>query len=239
MAQPFLIFRSAAMKYIFLIAFASACFATQAFAQSDYTPTTTWPYVYPDFESGTLAFSNGREKAGKFNVSYADNMLYFIDGELVKIANIYDVASVKIGNDYYANVQGKMLKVLEKNDHCLIVRETTIDMTQLNETGGAYGSSSVTTGTMALSSIDGSNGSFSNVNHMELLKNKDNGKILPLVGKNYIFVKGQKILCTKGGFIDALGDKGSEGKDFLKKNKIKWRNPVSALAAGDFLYNEL
>lgn len=76
------------------------------------------------------------------------------------------------------------------------------------------------------------------MNHMELKNNKDNGKELPLIKKNYIFVKGQKIFCTKKDVLALSVDRDAV-KSFLKANKIKFNDPQSVLILGDFLYGLL
>lgn len=214
-------------------------FAAYCAAQDDYEPTTSWPYIYEDFSQGTIHYNVGNDRSGLFNICIAGNKLHYIDGGKVKEVNSSEVFSVKIGNDFYQNAGGSLLKVVAKSDKALVVNEKEIDMAQLNETGGAYGSSSVTTGTTALSSLEGIGGTRSNMNHMELRANKQNGKTLPLVSKNYMFVKGWKIACTKKDFLEAPGLDQPKAKAFLKENKIKWNDPQSALVAADFLSNEI
>lgn len=210
-------------------------------AQS-YTPTTTWPYYYRDFEQGTLKTSALEEgKEGLYNISYRDKRLHFIEGEFVRTTLLPDFAAVQIGNDVFQSVNGFMLKVLGKSEKCLIVEDSDIDYVALNNTGGAYGSSSTTIGTMALSSAEGigATNSSNNINHMELKLSKENGKQLPLIVKKYIVVKGMRIYATKRDFLDVPGLDRDKAKVFLKQNKIKWNNVQSLLLAGDFLADEL
>lgn len=205
-----------------------------------YSPTTTWPYLYPEFVEGTVMFLKGGEKTAKFNIHLSDNQLHYIDGAYVKSVNVSDVAAAKIGDDIYASVSGSMFKVLAKSDKCLIVEGCEIDYASLNSTGGAYGSSSNTMGTMALTSAEGTGASNSSsaLNHMELKRNKEDGKVLPLIIKKYFFVKGYKIFCAKKDVLDLPLDKDVI-KTFIKERGIKFREPVSALVLGDFLYELL
>lgn len=131
-----------------------------------------------------------------------------------------------------------MLKVMAKSDKAIVVEEFNIDFAALNATGGAYGSSSTSAGTTAFSSLEGIGGTRTNMNHMELKNNKDNGKELPLIKKNYIFVKGQKIFCSKKDVLALSVDRDAV-KSFLKANKIKFNDPQSVLILGDFLYGLL
>lgn len=204
-----------------------------------FTPTTTWPYVNNNFESGIIRLTNGSEKPGTFNICLDGNKLHFIDGQLVKSANLADVMNVRIGTDIYQNIGGEMLKVVAADDKALVVEGVEVDMAALNETGGAYGSSSTTTGTMALSSFTGigATNSTSSVNHTDLIQKKDAGKMLSLIKKHYIFFGGNKIYAAKKDVLEAAKDKTAAAA-FIKQNKIKWKDPQSLLLMGGYLASE-
>ncbi|MCI1640315.1 MAG: hypothetical protein LKI42_03450 [Bacteroidales bacterium] len=225
------------MRRIYLVAIMVFAMLSVCNAQ-DYRPTTVWPYRYDDFAAGELVFKVGGGKSGKFNIYIPGNKLHFLDGEMIKSVSSSEVAAVKIGSDYYRNVDGEILKVLAKSDKALIVEELSINETALNSTGGAYGSSSASDGTMALSSLEGIGGTRTNMNHMELKNDKDAGKMLPLIKKTYIFVKGNKIYATKRDVMSIKGVNSSEVKSFIKKNHIRWKDPQSLLILADFLSDQ-
>ena len=214
--------------------------ATSVFAQYDkYNPTTTWPYMYADFEEGELKMNAGNPKNGKYNVHLLKGTLHFIEGDLIREANSYEIFSVKIGNDYYANAGGRMMKVVAKNDNGFIAEETLANIAELNNTGGAYGSSSNSVSTQALSSLEGIGGNRSNMNHMELKNAKGEGEILPVTVKTYIVVSGYCIFATKKDVSDLSGIDKKELNTFLKENSIKWKDPQSLLTLVDFLAERL
>ena len=163
--------------------------------------------------------------------------LHFIEGAYIKAADMVDVLTVRIGQDVYQNAAGEMLKVLSKSEKSLVLEAQEIDYAALNETGGAYGSSSTTIGTTALSSLEGIGGtnSSANINHMELKMNKESGKALTLISQKFLFVKGQKIKASKRDFMDVPGLDREYAKTFLKQNKIKWNKVQDLQKAGDFL----
>ena len=214
--------------------------ATSVFAQYDkYNPTTTWPYMYADFEEGELKMNAGNPKNGKYNVHLLKGTLHFIEGDLIREANSYEIFSVKIGNDYYANAGGRMMKVVAKNDNGFIAEETLANIAELNNTGGAYGSSSNSLSTQALSSMEGIGGTRSNMNHMELKNAKGEGEILPVTVKTYIVVPGYCIFAAKKDVSDLYGIDKKELNTFLKENSIKWKDPQSLLMLVDFLAERL
>ncbi|MGN0201748.1 MAG: hypothetical protein ACI399_02435 [Candidatus Cryptobacteroides sp.] len=218
---------------------AAAAFVLAVMSLPAQTPTTTWPYLYGEFTDGVVCLSKKGEIEGKFNICLDGCVLHFIDKDMVKSHSSAEVLSVRIGKDIFQNVYGRLLKVLDMSDKCLIVQENEIDFASLNSTEAAYGSSSTTLGNMSLSSAEGIGGTntSASLNHMELKHNRDQGKELPLIVKNYIFVKGRKIFCTKKDVLEIAPDKDSM-KQFLKENPVKWKEPHSVLAVGDFLYSQ-
>ena len=215
------------MKKILLLA-ALLLGGVSAFAQDeDYTPTTTWPYFYQDFSAGYVTLTDGSVKTLLVNVNLVRETLHFIDGELIR--ETYDFVSVKFGDDLWVNAGGRARRVLARNENGFIVEGIDVDYATLNSTGGAYGSSSTTLGTMALTSLEGigATNSSSALNHMELKAAKNNGQILPLIKKKYIFTEGKCIFATRNDISDEVGSDAL--KAFLKTVKVKWNNPESLL----------
>ena len=200
--------------------------SVSAFAQ--YEPTTTWPYIYSDFTRGTLLQPNLSKKEALFNVHLASSSLQFLDGNMIKELSASDVLSVQIGEDCFVCVGGKMMKVMARSDKGCVVQGVEVDIAKLNSTGAAYGSGSSTLGNMSLSSLEGIGGTRSNMNHMDLKSNKENGESLPLITKLYIMCDGQTTYATKRDVSAKVG--ADKMKAFLKENKIKWQNPQSLLA---------
>ena len=227
------------MKKIFLLMVSLLAGAWVAFGQ--YVPTSSWPYMYDEFQDGSLIWNGGKEKGGQYNINLADKKLHFIEGAYIKVANMADVLTVRIGQDVYQNAAGEMLKVLSMSDKSLVLEAQDIDYAALNETGGAYGSSSTTIGTTALSSLEGIGGTnaSTNINHMELKMNKESGKALTLNSKKYLFVKGRKIKAAKKDVMDVPGLDKEAAKAFLKENKIKWNKVSDLQKLGDFLAETL
>ena len=212
-------------RILTMILLCAAAFAASAQTVEEYQPTSTWPYIYSDFMDGTLHQSTGGDMEGKFNIHLLESRLHFIEGNLVKEASPADVYSVKIGQDIFVNAGGTMMRVLAKSDNGIVAQLTEIDVTRLNETGGAYGSSSNSMATTALSSIENVGGIGTRVNHMEMKNSKNEGKILPVITKLYIVTKKD---------VSEASDKEAF-KSFQKEHKIKWRDPQSLLQVVDFL----
>ncbi len=217
------------------IAVLAACLTGFGATAQDFEPTSTWPYIYEDFADGKLMMNTGKVVEGKYNICLSNSSVHFIEGDLVKQASAVEVTSVQIGQDIYVNAAGQMMKVVAKSDKGVVAEGCSIDLARLNETGGAYGSSSSSNATTALSSLEGIGGTRSNMNHMELKASKSDGKTLPLITKYYLVYGGKVIFAGKRDVEEGSGVDKAELKSFLKSNKIKWRKPESLIVLVNFL----
>ena len=205
----------------------------------DSEPTTTWPYIYSDFKSGELKPLSGAPIQGAFNIHVLESRLHFIEDGMIREMKPSEVLSVKVGDDYFASVSGKMMKVLAKSDNGLIAEEVLVDVARLNTTGGAYGSSSNSIATQALSSLEGIGGTRSNMNHMELKNAKDEGSPLPVIVKRYLVFPGYVVYATKADVSKLVGIDKDELNSFIKENKIKWKDENSLIKMLDFICEKL
>lgn len=197
--------------------------------------TTMWPYLYPDFQEGTIYFVNGQQSVQKVNIHVIKSTLHFLDQNDIKEAITKDVILVEIGNNVFYSKNGQMMKVLKSNDKGFValVQEGDLESV-LNEGTAAYGASSNSSAVKKLSSID--IGGKTIINHMEIKQNKDSGKELPLIDKYYIATKANVYPAIKSSLEEALPPaKKAELKPFLKKNKIQWKNPESLILLIDFI----
>lgn len=222
------------MKPNLLIALALVLSICRVSAQS-YQPTTTWPYIYPEFTEGELKKYAGVNVEGMFNVHLAKGVLHFIEKDIIREALPTEVFSVRIGKDYYANVGGTIMKVMAESENGFVAQEVLADFAALNNTGGAYGSSSNSISTQALSSLEGIGGTRSNMNHMELKNSKDDGETLPVTVKLYLVMPGKVVYAAKKDVLDIDGVDKKAVSAFIKENKIKWNNPQALIKLVDYL----
>ena len=221
------------MKRIFLL---MACCALALTAQAQIQAFTTWPYYYPEFTDGTMILSNGQKKTRPINIHLLKGDLHFIDEKgIIQMAPAGQFSAVQIGEDTFRRVGGYLMKITPGPDdkHFIAVR-TIADLSVLNETGGAYGTPATTASTQRITSVDMPG--FVNTSHMEIMQNKENGKKLTVKNEYYVVIGGNAIKATKKDIADALGsERAAAFKQFLKKNKINWRDEQSLLKLFDFL----
>lgn len=222
------------MKHRTVLAAAASLMMLLPSVSKAQSPTTTYPYLYPTFVEGKVILSGGKEEQKKMNVHLRHDNLHYIDDGIVKSAFLTDVLAVEIGGDVFLPVEGQMLRVAAKDEKGFVVEEIKGDFEGSVESGGAYGTSSTTSATMKLTSIQSD--SQLGQTYMNILNEKSQGVELRVESKLYLYVSGTKIRATKKDVGDFLGEgKAGEWKTFLKTHKIKWKEPQSLLLVVDYL----
>ena len=196
--------------------------------------STSWPYLYPEFKEGTVYLTDGSKLVFNLNVHILHGRLHYVDKGVIKEAVPDNLLLVKIGEDEYMNVDGSIMKVVAQNDKGLIAALQLGDFDKLRDTGGAYGSSTTSSATRRLTSIDVAG--KVNQNHMELWESRHSGELVDLVSTYYIVTPEKTVEATQKAIRETLDDAGKDAfKKWLKQNKIKWKNPESLLTLTDFL----
>lgn len=219
------------MKRILCVAAVLILSAVGAYAQS---PTTTYPYLYDTFTSGTVVMDDGSKEARQMNVHLRNGSLHYIDNGIIKEAFLKDVAAVEIGNDVYVPVYASVMKVVAMNDNGCVVEQKLGDFEAAISGTGAYGVSSTSSATMKLTSVQAD--AQVNQNYMNILNEKADGMDLKIISAYYIATPTYKIKATKKDIENAVpAEKAAQLTSFIKEHKIKWKNPQSLLSIVDFL----
>jgi len=205
----------------------------------NHKPTTMWPYLYPDFREATIRFSDGKEAKNKINFHLLHNTLHYINGESVmevrSTADSY-ITQVSVGPDLFVFKDNEFIFVEAEKNGNYLGTVTIGDFSKLTQSTGAYGMSTEASATKALSSIE--IGGRDNMNHQYILSNKENGKTLPVKVTTY-FVIGDKLIPAKKSNVEKeiSSAKVPQFNDFVKKEKIKWKNQESLKKVLNFISN--
>lgn len=217
-------------KFILIPLLFSLCLSAMAQA---YTPTSTWPYLYDQFREGTIYLTQGTTKVREVNVHCAHGKLHYIDNGIIREVVPTDIVMVEIGQDKYVAQYGSMYKVEVASDKGLVLSLSLGDFGALNETGGAYGTSSTSSATTKLSSFE-VEGQV-NQNHMLIWESKDDGVELKLKDTYYIKTTKDFVKATQKDLQNYFGDaRKGEWKAWLKNHKVKWSSPESLAQIFDF-----
>lgn len=198
-------------------------------------PTTAWPYIFNDFSDAQIYLKSGGKLKYVANIHLQESSLHYVKGANIMEADMSDILVVEIMGRRYMNINGSLMEIVGEGKNGLVAKLSKPDYTKLNETGGAYGASSNTTSTKALTSLEG----FGSVTtHMLQQSEKENGKVIPLMYEHYIVAGGSVYPAQKKLFEKMLPADKQEGlKAFLKENKIRWSSPDDLLKLVGYIEN--
>lgn len=196
-------------------------------------PTTAWPYIFNDFTDAQIFLKSGGKLNYVANIHLQESSLHYVKGVNIMEADMSDILVVEISGRRYMNINGSLMEIVGEGKNGFVAKFSKPDYAKLNETGGAYGSSSNTTSTKALTSLEG----FGSVTtHMLQQSEKESGKVIPLQHEYYIVAAGSVYPAQKKMLEKMLpADKQGLLKGFLKENKLKWNNVDDLLKLVDFI----
>lgn len=211
-----------------------------------YAPTEPWPYLYEDFQGGNI-FTNKEEMIGydQLNVNVINGRLHYVENGTIMEANMLNIHVVRIDKDVYLNVGGRLMRVLRESEHAAVVLGTEVDFEEMKKANIGYGRSSVAStqdvSLMALAGSDnyGNLGGLLNKTLLDVQKNKYNGKVVPLKEQIFLVVDGILFQADRSSVVNHAGVDKKAAVDFIKKNKIKFRNPEDLEKLGEYLHIQL
>lgn len=195
---------------------------------------TTWPYLYPQFTDGVIFLLDGQKVYHKLNVHLLKSRLHYLEANVVKEALSRDIFYVTIGEDKFMVVNGDVMQVVAETKGGFVAKLVKINEESLYDSGGAYGGTTTTSATRNLSSVEISGGA--NMNHMLLLQNKETGKEVSLKEEYYLVANDTVYRAYRKDVERMLGPElHAEFRNYLKQNKIKWKDPSKLILVVDFL----
>lgn len=220
------------MKRLLITALAFLALSLVGKAQD---PTTRWPYIFTQFQTGFVEIDEGTTRTYPLNIHLRHGQLHYLDADgIIKEATIGEVIGAKVGSEYYLQVRGEMMRVIAQSEHGCVVEEVLGDFAALNETGGAYGVSSQTSATRKLSSIE--TDSQINQNHMLLMQSRSDGQLLGLVKTLYLVYPGYVVKANRSEVEKVIpAEQSAAWKTWIKNKKIKWNQPESLISLLEFL----
>ncbi len=217
------------MKRVFI---AALMCLTAALSHAQTECSTAWPYLYPRFQEAEISLLNGSKITRTVNVHTLEGRLHYLENDVVKEMIASNVASMQIGEDRYIVIGLDIMKVMASDERGSVAAHILGDFDSLRESGGAYGSSTTSSATRKLTSLDLPG---VNRNHMELWNNKQNGEIVNLKYEYWLVCPAYRGPATRKAIEDSLDEKGlDEFKTWRKSNKIKWNSPESLMQLLNF-----
>lgn len=225
------------MKKVFAILMLTLVASLTVQAQK-YEPNTKWPYVYELFIPGTIYFEGNEKSSADMNIHLWGNVLHYVkdDGKIYQ-SDDKKVIRVEIGSEAYIYSDHKLVRIIANEGTNLLVKLTKADFDAMRSgSGGAYGSSLNSSASRDLSSLGFDLGGLNNPELGLMLQEKRDGRAIPISEQYFFIIDGQQIDATKKGVEKFVGDAKAEAlKQFLKTNKIKWKNAESLTQLLKFL----
>lgn len=223
-------------NFIFTVILALS--ATGSVLAKDYVPTEGWPYLYNDFTSALVYYQDGKCESADINVHLMSNELHFTDGENIMV--VHDATRIDSvvceNNTKLLNRGNKYVDVLGESSRIVIGRTCEIDVNALTDSNGAYGISTTTAATQNVASFS-DHGNVAAHRYQEMIADRHSTREVPTVTR-YIFIIDDRQICAanKSGVNDILDKEQRKAfKEFLKANKIKWKETQSLILVAEFL----
>ncbi len=189
-------------------------------------PTSNWPFYFTDFVNATIELNGEKEQVTKTSINinlFTGELQYLDETKTIRILqNVEDVKRIVVNEALqFIFVDNFVQKITAETDHYKITRKEKGSLSDLQESTGAYGSS---TNTAAVDKIhDKLIGGINNFHYATLVSDKSGTSFKPEVD---YFLIGE-------GFVEKLNKrnvlKHFEGHEdqierFLKKEKIKFKD---------------
>ena len=213
-----------------------ACFILSLSAQ-DFQPNTNWPYLYNDFEEGTIYFASNQQTKAKLNIHLSGNVLHYVDDK-GKIFESSDdgIIRVEIGKDAYMFGDHQMMQIIHNEKHIVLVKLMRGKIRSNDEAdsgGGAYGASLGTSATQKKATWGGG---VTTRDLFQMYKEKNDGSAISLETRYYYIIEGRLVEADKRSIEKYLpAEQKAEWAKFLKSEKIKWKKEESLVQILDFL----
>lgn len=210
-----------------LFCFLGLALGISGFSQ-EYHPRDTWPFLYEEFQPGTVRTRDGSLTENRYNIAIHDGTLMFVNDEkIIMRADMTRVFTAKVGTDVYVNIGGRMYQVLSELDCGNVVLGSEIDVDQQNKVSIGYGISSSTASAQGVSLL--MDGRFDAVNKslQQTEMDKYRGEILPMKQVRYLQIGLRLIPATRQEILHLPGIDKKKATAFFKQEKIKWTETAS------------
>lgn len=211
-------------RILLLLMVLSTTMALSAQRYQKYKPNTKWPYVYENFDDGTIYFDSNQKTQARLNIHLWGNKLHYISSDQkILEADDNNIIRVEIGNDAYIYNDRQLVKILAVEQNNLVVEQTKADFDALFSGTGAYGASLNSSASRDLSSLD--LGGLDSPEYGRLIQEREDGRTISLK-QQYSFIVNDKLIDANKKEVEKLLN--NEGKNtldnFIKQNKIKWKD---------------
>lgn len=206
---------------------------------SAFEPLTTWPYIYENFIPGRIKTYQGTDiEYDKLNINVISCKAHYVDNGVIMEADANSIALLVMGGDSYVCIGGRMVKVLRNASHGAVALSRSVDVDTMNKADIGYGKSSLaSTQNVSVSALSTEMDFSINKSLDEVDRSKESGDRLAMKDIVGICYKGQFIPASRTDILGIPGIDKDKVKQFLKNEKIKFKNIDDLAKLLDFLYS--
>ncbi len=201
------------------------CSASLSWAE-DFEPTEGWPYLFHDFEPATVYYHNTPAQSADVNVHLASNTLHFTDGtHIMEVSNPMQIDSVVCNNGKVLLRKGNYyVERIYATEHVILGHTKEIDYNAIGNDTNAYGIAATSSSARSVASFR-NHGNIAAQRYNDMIANRTQTRTLPTINRTCIVTTTDLCHATKRGINEILtDDEKAKFKNFLKENKIKWKN---------------
>lgn len=206
----------------------------------DYIPTTTWPYLFENFQDAIIYTESGKsQQQVKANLHLEYCTLQYLEGDKIIQVEPHDILKVVMNGETFIYMNGELVQLIGVEAGNAIVKRVKVNVSSLivSSGSGAYGMGTDVSASKKVRSLQISG--ITNMTYSQMKVEQNEGKELSLdIEFFFLLNDGKEIIkATKREVEKSLGDNGkTKLKAFLKQNKIKWKEEASLIKLLEFFY---
>ncbi len=189
-------------------------------------------YMYPEFQKGTILFSDRSTSEGIVNLYLIGSKVHFVapGGDTLVMKDQDDARVLSIGKDTYIRYDRSWVRLLAVKGALAIGIRTSVNIEQEQKTG-AYGMADATSSISNVSALYDVPGSSAQTVYLKSLRN-----IPYTVTHDALLYDGTKLyISSKRNFRRLYPDKKDLIDKFIKENKLDLNKAQDALTLFNFL----
>ena len=205
-----------------------------------FVPTTTWPYLYKDFQKTMIYTESGKSQQPiRANLHLEYCTLHYLEGDKIIQVDPHGILKIVMDDITFVYMNGELVQLIGTESGNALVKRIKVDTKSLvtSSGSGAYGMSADVSASKRVRSIQMSG--VANMNHSQMKIEQNEGKELILDVEYFLLLNDEKeiIKATKRDIDKSLTKAGKiKLKTFIKQNNIKWNDETSLMKLLEFFH---
>ncbi len=219
------------LKTLTAVFFMAMAVSVSAYGK-DFEPTTTWPYLFEDFQTGLITNFRGIEISHKqLNISLLKGRAHYMQGDKLMEVEMGTITTLIIGEETFVPASGRLVKVIRATENGMTALSTVINVEEMNRPEASYGGSPVSSVQAVNPWATGAMADIKTVNDLS----KTGGEPLILKETRGIVYKRMFYPALRNVILNIPGVDKDAVKKFMKDNKIRLTDDEDLLKLAEFI----